>query len=144
MPRVLVRGNPARARFAAENIYLKINSVQSWIANNTPEDVVAILKVQFLNTCYRLNSWALLTELLFDECRRTLLIKIQAIWVNVDPDLCHHMASLGHTELIHSLKIVYRCNFLNARRKPTDITLLPYRCRHHGLTSSRWVSARKM
>ena len=28
-------------------------------------------------------------------------IKQQAItWVNVDQDLCHHMASLGHKELI--------------------------------------------
>ena len=26
----------------------------------------------------------------------------QAItWANVDPDLCHHMASLGHNELTH-------------------------------------------
>ena len=23
----------------------------------------------------------------------------QATWANVDPDLCHHMASLGHNEL---------------------------------------------
>ena len=31
-----------------------------------------------------------------DECEH------QAItWVNVDPDLCHHMASLGHKELTY-------------------------------------------
>ena len=29
--------------------------------------------------------------------------KQQAItWANVDPDLCHHMASQGHSELMHN------------------------------------------
>ena len=50
-----------------------------------------------------------------DECHWTLLmtsqhwvrqwlgaVRHQAItWANVDPDLCHHMASLGHSELMY-------------------------------------------
>ena len=38
-------------------------------------------------------------------------IQQQAItWVNVDPDLCHHMASLGHSELKQTM-IKFDCNF---------------------------------
>ena len=34
-------------------------------------------------------------------------IRQQAItWANVDPDLCHHMVSLGHNELIHGLALL--------------------------------------
>ena len=60
------------------------------------------------------SSWSLTVKLLSDECHRTSLminqhrfrlwfgaIRHQTItWANVDPDLCCHMASLSHNELI--------------------------------------------
>ena len=66
-----------------------------------------------LQTCYGLDSWALV-KLLSDECHyRTPkmigqhsfrwwlgAIRQQAItWANVDPKLWRHMASVGHNEL---------------------------------------------
>ena len=58
-------------------------------------------------------------------------------WPSVDPDLCHHMASLGHTELtVEVLRY-----FLGYRRpsiaKGTSIKLVYLCCHHcgsHGLT----------
>ena len=57
-------------------------------------------------------SWAL--SLVFDEPRHRTPLKISQYWfdtfkqqaiicspVNVDPDLCGHMASLGHNNLGH-------------------------------------------
>ena len=41
-------------------------------------------------------------------------ISQQAItWANVDPDLCHNMASLGHNELISELKVSFNHKFTN-------------------------------
>ena len=66
--------------------------------------------MQSLSTCYRSSSWVLLVKLLSGECHRTSAViclfwfrywfgadKQRAItWSNVDADLCHHVASLGH------------------------------------------------
>ena len=67
-------------------------------------------------TCIRsfMSAWTLTVKLISGECHRSSLmrsqhwlrlwlgvVRQQAItWANVDPDLCHHMASLGLNELI--------------------------------------------
>ena len=68
----------------------------------------------FKNTCYKLISWAFCQIALRWMSQNTMMIsqhwfsswlgavRQQAItWANVDPDLWHHMASLGHNELTH-------------------------------------------
>ena len=77
-------------------------------------------------TCYKL-SWWILVKLLSGECHRTLLMisKIgsglgaimQVVFACVDPDLCCHMAQLGHNELalalsgliIYIFRVTYDC-----------------------------------
>ena len=50
-------------------------------------DVMVILKIWHLNTCYELNSWALLVKLLSGECHTTPLI-VKSILVMVMAS-CH-------------------------------------------------------
>ena len=79
-----------------------------------------------------IDSWGISVKLPWYECHCTSLmisqywfrlwlgvVRQQAItWANVDPDLCHHMASLGHNELqnghwrIHSKCVKYLLGFV--------------------------------
>ena len=79
--------------------------------------VEVILQVHITNSFYKLISWALTVKLVLGECRWAPLIisqhwfrwwlgaiRQQAItWADIDPELCHHMVSLGHNELTHLL-----------------------------------------
>ena len=80
-------------------------------------------------SCDRIVAWVLTVKLLSGECHKTTLlntngksrvgsqcwfrwwlgaIKRQAIiWAGVDPDICCHMASLGHSELKCKVKVIW-------------------------------------
>ena len=74
--------------------------------------IVKALRQAFSKSFYRLISWAIAVNYKFSQVNalRTQLITGQhwlgqwlgaaITWTNVDPDLCRHMASLGHSELI--------------------------------------------
>ena len=71
------------------------------------------IKEEFSRSLYGIVAWALYEMLLADECCGTSLMRSQHLarwWLgdvrkqtttraNVKPDLCHHKASLSHTEL---------------------------------------------
>ena len=49
-------------------------------------------------------------------------LRQQAItWANVDPDLCCHMASLGHIELTYVLKLRPCCTIVVIQYSPISI-----------------------
>ena len=49
------------------------------------------------------GGWGISYELTSDECHKTILISQHwfITWAYVDPDLCHHMVSLGLNELMY-------------------------------------------
>ena len=91
------------------SICLGLNVLTHWSLG----DVAVDLKVEFLYSLYRRVAWALSVKLLSGECHRTSLLRSHHCfrwWLGavrpeaiirtyVDPDLCHHIASLGYNEL---------------------------------------------
>ena len=76
-------------------------------------------RIYSANICYGLSSWALLVKLLSWEFHRTPLISSQSTMVqvmairqqvftqaNYDPDICYHLALLGHNKLIIPILIM--------------------------------------
>ena len=66
--------------------------------------LAAFLKARFSSSLYITVTWALAVELFSGECHRTSLIRKASTWAKVDPDLSDHMASLGHSQLLWTLR----------------------------------------
>ena len=87
------------------NVFISPNSLTHWLRG-----FVAVL---FPHSLYRIIAWTLTVKFLLSKCRRTSLIRSQhwfmlwlgavrqqaTIWANIGPDLCRHVASLGHNVL---------------------------------------------
>ena len=81
-----------------------------------PEHATVNFKSTISNPWYKTVAWALTVKLRWFKCQGTSLMlgqhwfrywlvaaRQQAItWANVDPNLCHHMASLSHNNFIDS------------------------------------------
>ena len=68
-----------------------------------PGDLDVIMNIQYSILFYCWLSSDLLMILPWDGCQETLLAISHhwfITWANVDPDLCHHTALLGHNELM--------------------------------------------
>ena len=97
-------------------------------------DVTVILNVQCPNTGYGLSLWTH-----SGQCHRTLLMISQhwfrlwlgawwhqaITWANVDPDLCHHIASLGHKALKTHKTYWIICLIFDKRNMINGIGLFP-------------------
>ena len=79
-----------RIRTIATFLYLHVLSATNKLTHGPMGDLVAFGKGNS-NTYYGLSSWAFLCELALRHQADT--------WTNVDPDICIHMAPLGHGEL---------------------------------------------
>ena len=85
----------------------------------TLRDVAVFLKVQFASSLYRMINWIYFANFLSCECYRTPKHKSTLVQVLVWPrqvtshqlgqvelDLCHHMATLGHEGIVMSYSII--------------------------------------